>query len=95
MEGEFEQCESFGIDSGELDGLTPQDCFVLGYELATIHAMAETIAANETIAMHLVHAANKSRIEAALQKRRRGYQWTWPSDDVSEAWVYLTILANA
>ena len=33
---EFGLIKSFDIDNGELDGFTPQQCFVLGYELCQI-----------------------------------------------------------
>lgn len=89
---EYQQCEPFGIDAGELDDLSPQQCFVLGYELAQVHRLADHITERDT--EKTVHAANRERIEAALCARGRQFSWTWPHDDQSEAWVFLTIHAN-
>lgn len=88
MDAEFEQCEPFGIDDGELDGLSPQECFVLGYELCEIHSLA---AIPDQEITKTVHAANKDRIEASLIRRGRPFLLRWPQDDVSESWMYLTI----
>lgn len=38
---EFGLIESFDIDGNQLDGLSRQDCFVLGYELASISIKGE------------------------------------------------------
>jgi len=37
---QFSLMRFFKIDDGELDGLRPQECFVLGYELAQIDNFA-------------------------------------------------------
>lgn len=79
----------FGIDDGELDGETPQECFVLGYELATIDGRIERC---EPIVDQLVHAANRDRIESQL--RRAGitrFSFTFMPDDPSEGWATLNV----
>ena len=89
MEAEFGSCESFGIDDGQLDDLSPQECFVLGYELSTI---AQLAVSNLDRQEHTVHSHNMDRIESFLRARGRTWRWTWPEDDRSESWVYLTVL---
>ena len=88
MEAEYRNCEPFLIDDGQLDGMTPQQCFVLGYELHTVVKVAECC--DHEVDM-TVHAENVERVEAFLTARHRGWSWMWPSDDVSESWVYLKI----
>ena len=87
-EGEFANCESFLVDDGQLDGMSPQQCFVLGYELCSIATLAERC---EDEINKTVHAANIERIEAFLVARERTWEWTWPHDDIRESWVYLKI----
>ncbi len=84
----FGLIKSFQIDSGELEGLSPQECFVLGYELATIDARLK---ANESIKQQLVHAANKSRIEDACMTAKRPYKLSWMPADISEEWMLLDV----
>lgn len=81
--------EPFDVDNGELDGLRPNEIFVLGYELAMVHhEVDETPGAFEKV----VHAKNKDRIEASLNRREREHRWTWPNDDSSEEWVYIHVM---
>lgn len=88
MDVEFTNVEPFGIDSGQLADMTPQDCFVLGYELADIARLAEF---EPQQIDRPVHAANRERIEAFLLRRGRLFQLTWPTDDISEEWMHLSI----
>jgi len=85
---EFGCVEPFDIDDGELDGLTPQQCFVLGYELADISRRAELL---EDSFGALVHSSNRERIERALQKRGRDCRFGWAGDDRSESWMHLWV----
>ena len=78
----------FHIDNGELDGESPQQCFVLGYELAQIDMMLER---PEPI-VRPVHAQNKERIVEALKNSGREYRLTWAAGDVSESWMMLAVL---
>lgn len=77
--------KAFDVDSGELDGLTPAQCFVLGYELATIDAavkIGEAIATN-------VHAENRERIAKTFEMAGRKCRLTWMQGDPSESWLWL------
>ena len=88
MDSDFGLVEPFDIDDGQLDGNTPQENFVLGYELADISMRAEwdPDGFNKPI-----HADNKDRIEKALKKRGRMFRCTWPTDDRSEQWLDLSV----
>lgn len=84
---DFGLVRSFGIDNGELDGLRPKDCFVLGYELACVDMELKT---GEAI-RRPVHAENKDRIESELTKQGREWTLTWMEGDSSEAWMDLNV----
>lgn len=84
---EFGLVKSFDIDHGELDGLSPQDCFVLGYELASID---ETVKRPEGFEKP-VHSANGARIEKSLKDADRKFSLTYSADDVSESWLWLRV----
>lgn len=88
MDSEFGCIEPFDIDDGQLDGLTPQQCFVLGYELADLSRQAEL---NDEGFGGPVHADNRERIEAAMKKRRRKCGLSWSSEDQSETWMNLWV----
>lgn len=77
----------FDIDNGELDGLRPQECFVLGYELAQIDGLLKT---GEQF-QKPVHASNRNRIEAELKRQERHYKLHYMQDDVSESWMWLAV----
>lgn len=79
--------KSFGIDSGELDGLSSQQCFVLGYELADIDHLLER---SDRI-YKPVHADNRQRIEAACNDAARPHRLTWLPGDESESWLLLEV----
>lgn len=82
---EFGLIKSFRIDDGELDGLRPKDCFVLGYELAVID---ELVKRDDPISRP-VHAENRERIAESFEKERRPYTLTWLEADPSENWMQL------
>jgi len=88
-ERKFKLCESFNIDNGELDGLSPQNCFVLGYELADVLRIA---ARADEIRNHPVHVNNMERITSFLTKRDFAVKWQYPTDDSGEEWVYLNAI---
>jgi len=88
-DGDFALVESFGIDDGQLDVLSRQMCFVLGYELALISQRAETELDEFQVT---VHAENEQRLTAALEKRGRSRIMTWMAGDSSEGWLLLTVL---
>lgn len=84
---DFGLVKSFGIDGGELDGLRPKDCFVLGYELAQID---ELLKATSEIRQP-VHADNRTRIQSACEDAGRPYRLAWLPGDVSESWLLLEV----
>lgn len=84
---EFGLVKSFCIDNGELDGLTPQECFVLGYELAQIDAELKAGGAIRKP----VHAANRERIEASCLDAKRQFALEWLPGDESESWMLLEV----
>jgi hypothetical protein len=83
----FGLVRSFGIDSGELDDLRPQECFVLGYELALIDNLLKS---DEPIC-RTVYAANAPRIEKSCADEGRPCRLTWQAVDPSETWMLLTV----
>lgn len=95
---EFGCIRPFGIDDGQLDGLTLQEAFVLGYELAQVDAK---IAAGEDFEMPLVHIENRERIESQLWKvgaellhlGGKSLRWSWRGhhNDQSESWLSLSV----
>lgn len=85
---DFGLVKSFDIDDGELEGLSPQECFVLGYELAQIdHLVAEPGAASKP-----VHALNRERIQKSCKDADREYTLNWMPEDTSESWMQLEIV---
>lgn len=78
---------TFGIDNGELDGLTPQTIFVLGYELSRVDDLLKS-GASGTI---LIHADNRVRIDDYADKLGRKVRFVWMKADVSESWLNLII----
>ena len=88
---EFGLKKSFGIDDGELDGLSSQQCFVLGYELAQIDHLLE----GKSEIRKPVHADNRLRIEAACQDSGRAHRLTWLPGDKSETWLLLEVPPRA
>jgi hypothetical protein len=79
--------KSFSIDDGELDGLSSQQCFVLGYELAQIDHLLEKA---DGISKP-VHADNRERIEAACDDAGRPHRLNWLPGDSSESWLFLEV----
>lgn len=85
---DFGLIRSFGIDDGELEGLTPQQIFVLGYELAELDRLIDKCKYGFT---KLFHAANVDRITTKLQQSGRGWEIRWMDSDQSEDWVMLSV----
>lgn len=88
---EFGLIDSFYVDDGELDGLSPANCFVLGCEWSKI---IDTIDSDYGQLRFIVHSNNQFRIEKAIEKRNRKYEWTWPANDSSEDWIYLKVYSK-
>lgn len=83
----FGLIRSFDIDNDELAALTPQECFVLGYELAQIDQLLESSRPIHRI----VHADNADRIAKACTNAGRRYKLAWLSGDASESWMILDV----
>lgn len=83
----FGLIKSFGIDNGELDAMSAQECFVLGYELAQIDALLER---GDEIHKP-VHADNRSRIESACRDAGADFRLNWLPGDLSESWLLLEV----
>lgn len=79
--------KSFGIDHGELDGLTVQKVFCLGYELATVDMRADEPEGWE----QYVHVENKQRVERSLGDAGRKFTLRFMDGDVSESWLWLKV----
>ena len=84
---EFKFIKSFGIDNGELDGLRPKECFVLGYELALVDERIKSpIGFSRPI-----HADNRERIEQSCRDAGRAFRLTWMRGDSTESWLWLEV----
>ena len=83
----FGLIKSFGIDHGELDDLSRQQCFVLGYELADIDCLLK----QPRSISKPVHADNKARIEKSCAESGREFHLKWMPGDLSEAWMQLDV----
>ena len=83
----YELFKPFDIDDGQLDGLTAQQCFVLGYELAEVDALLKLPAEIQKP----VHAGNRERIERWCKESGREFRLLWMEGDVSESWLKLCV----
>jgi hypothetical protein len=86
----FGLIKSFEIDDGQLDGLSPQEVFVLGYELADVDRQLKT----RKPFSRLIHAENRHRIEASCMDSGREYSINWMEADASETWLMLHVCAR-
>lgn len=86
----FGLIKSFDIDNGELNALSREQSFVLGYELSSIDHRLKCGDAIEQI----VHADNRQRIASACDDNNRTYQLTWMHGDASESWMMLQVEAT-
>ena len=82
--------KSFHVDNGELDGLNPAECFVLGYELAQIDYLLKS---GESI-QRPVHAKNRERIADSCHRAGREFSLSWMKDDRSEMWMWFEVKAT-
>lgn len=83
----FGLVKSFATDDQELDGLSAQEIFVLGYELAVVDKMLE----RADPIRQPVHAENKERIESSCKDAERPHKLTWLEGDSSESWLLLEV----
>ena len=84
---QFGLIKTFDIDNGELDQLSRQQCFVLGFELAQIDALLTT---GKQI-HRPVNADNHSRIEKSCLDSQRQFKLNWMEGDESESWLLLEV----
>lgn len=84
---EFGLIKSFHIDHGELDRLTKQQCFVLGYELAQV----DYLLTQPDAILQPVHSDNRERIEESCSDSGREYTLRWMPVDPGEAWMMLEV----
>lgn len=61
--GEFEMVFDFGIDDGSLDGLPPQMCFVLGYEIGVARQALLSSQEERSGFGLMIHSVNSERVE--------------------------------
>lgn len=83
---EFNLCEPFGIDDGELDELSPQECFVLGVEWQKFYAIAlRWKDGDHSPFKELCHSSgNLNRIRSLLERHAVPYRVRWLNDDWNE-----------
>ena len=78
---EYGLIDAFGVDDGELDGLSPQECFALGVEWALVrNDVYEKRKSHRT-----VHRANVDRLQALSE--RHGLLVS--VEGIDETWAYL------
>lgn len=65
-EGDYTLSEPFDIDTGELDGLSLQQAFVLGYELRQIHVLLD----RRKPFSKLIRTKNIERVQRSAIRRR-------------------------
>lgn len=83
----YELVEPFDIDDGELDGLSPQECFTLGVEWQAVRANLES---GDDFTW-TVHAENRGRLQAMMERNGRPVRFTFMEDDVSESWLNMEV----
>lgn len=86
MDDGYRIVRPFNIDDGELDGISRQESFVLGYELALVDVRLETEPGGFEMP---VHADNRGRIQSHADKIGRIVRMDWMPSDKSESWMTL------
>lgn len=77
----------YGIDAGELDGLSRQKCFMLGVEFELFKRRIDDHRATGCGITTTVHSVNVERLAGVLQDAGIAYQRKWLNDD----WVDLIV----
>lgn len=88
---EYRPVFSFGVDDGELDGMTNAQCFTLGFELAKVWQFLEHD--DEAFAFP-VRVENAERIKRAIAHHKREGSVTFMANDRSESWLQLSVSAR-
>lgn len=83
---EYELCEPFEIDHGELEGLRLQDAFTLGVEWQMV---ADDLDTGREF-YRIIHTDNIKRIKAMCERRGRDYRIE-PS--TVDEWAHLNVEA--
>lgn len=76
---DFGLVDSFHIDHGELDGLSPQECFVLGVEWSAAYALV--LSDGEPTQERLIHHRNAERLTALCEKYGRFCEYIQDTDE--------------
>lgn len=84
---EFGLVKSFDVDDGQLDGLSPQEIFVLGYELGRL----DTQLSPPDSYQPFFHADNKERIEKSFADAGIEMELKFAAGDSSENWLTLHV----
>jgi hypothetical protein len=84
---EFTIVEPFDIDNGELDGISPQNIFCMGYEFCQVRDM---LVSGETISKP-VHSDNASRIKRMCIRQRRLVK----IDTMRDGWSWMEVADTA
>lgn len=64
MSNSFELIEPFDIDDGELDGLSQQECFALGFEFSYIRDLIIKYEETGESFRTPIHSKNQNRVKA-------------------------------
>lgn len=80
--------EPFGIDHGELDGLTPQEVFTLGVEWQLFRGQLEH--PDVEAFQFQAHTANAERLKAMCKRHGREVKQCWLHEDYAE-WCVLHV----
>lgn len=85
-DADYRCVEPFDIDHGELDGMTPQECFTLGVEWQMFRRQMEDGEPFE----RQVHSANADRLIAMCRRNGRNATRHWLHEDYPE-WCVLKV----
>ena len=77
----------FGIDNGELDGLSAQDIFTRGFEMGRTYGISETLDHGDC-ASFLIHSDNEERSRKAAELHKCRLETTFENDDWMRAAVF-------
>lgn len=70
----------FGIDSGELDGMSPQDIFTRGFEMGMVYGAGDQMERGGSMRF-MFHSDNEERVESAALKQGCNLSTKWENDD--------------
>ena len=83
----YQLAESFGVDDGELDGVAPATCFVLGYEYHLFDERLRDHIRNGCGIATTVHAENCERVSRKLEEA--GILAS--AKEVADGWVEIRV----